>query len=129
VTTVADISLREQELDSAGHADDCAAYDDKECSCGIGAGPVAPDYSRIRKTPRTGPSPRVIPIADSVVLEGQHAAAYREWVVAMQELGNAKNALETDPRVLQLKASYAQAGQRAQAAQERLTQLSVGMAP
>jgi hypothetical protein len=128
MTTVADISLREQELDSAGHADDCAAYDDKECSCGVGAGTSAVPHP-IRKAPRTGPSPRIIPIADSVILEGQHAAAYREWVAAMQELGNAKNALETDPRVLQLKASYAQAGQRAQAAQERLTQLSVGMVP
>jgi hypothetical protein len=116
VTTIADISLREQELDSAGHADDCAAYDDKECSCGIGSGSSAPDYSRIRKAPRTGPSPRVIPIADSVLLEGPHAAAYREWVVAMRDLAAAKD-------------MYAQAGQRAQAAQERLTQLSVGMAP
>jgi hypothetical protein len=122
VTTVADISLREQELDSAGHADDCAAYDDKECSCG-----VASTTAITRPIRKKTMAPLAAP--DAVILEGPHAAAYREWVMAMQELGNAKNALETDPRVLQLKASYAQAGQRAQAAQERLTQLSVGMAP
>lgn len=116
MTTVAEISAREQQLDEEGHDDDCAAYEDHACSCGIGSGQGI--VTRPIRKPRAlktdgGPWPAS---PDAVVLEGAHAAAYRRWTSAMHALGEAKNA-------------YAKAGIEAQAAHEALAQLSVGAAP
>lgn len=106
----AEIQQRDEALTAAGHDPECAAFDDRECSCGV---PVPQqDWATVRKAKKTG-APYVAALADQIILEGDHARAYRRWTEAMRALGQAK-------------AAFASAGQEAQAAHEALAMLSVG---
>lgn len=114
----AEIQQRDEALTAAGHDPECAAFDDRECSCGTG-GADARSFASIakaRKAPGGAYACFAAPLTDQVILEGDHARAYRRWTDAMRALGAAKTA-------------YAAAGIEAQAAHEALAQLSVGSAP
>lgn len=107
----AEIQQRDEALTAAGHDPECAAFDDRECSCGVPA--PQPDWASVRKAKKAQSGPYVTALADQVILEGDHARAYRRWTEAMRALGQAK-------------AAFASAGQEAQAAHEALAMLSVG---
>lgn len=108
----AEIQQRDEALTAAGHDPECAAFDDRECSCGV---PV-PTTKLVKRAKLDVGGISGIPLRDQVVLEGDHARAYRRWTEAMRALGQAK-------------AAFASAGQEAQAAHEALAMLSVGAAP
>ena len=118
MTTPAEISLREQQLDSEGHDSECAAYDDRDCSCHL-SGVLQADARPLRKTRRAEPGKQwVTPIGavPAVELTGRHAEAYAELCAAHRELATAKQ-------------MFAAASQRAQGAYEAFLALSVGPAP
>lgn len=112
----AEIQQRDEVLTAAGHDPECAAFDDRECSCGTGGDRPLAQTIRAKNF-----HARPIVLAGStdpgaIILEGDHARAYRRWTEAMRALGAAKTA-------------YAAAGIEVQAAHEALAQLSVGSAP
>lgn len=112
----AEIQQRDEALTAAGHDPECAAFDDRECSCGVqtfGQTIVARNGKPPRSLAMNEIGPMRVASPDSVVLEGDHARAYRRWTEAMRALGAAKTA-------------FASAGQEAQAAHEALAMLSVG---
>lgn len=117
MTTPAEISLREQQLDSDGHDPECAAYEDRDCSCHLSGAPQAVTRP-VRKSRRAEPGkPWVAPFdPNGVVLAGRHAEAYAELCAAHRELATAKQ-------------MFAAASQRAQGAYEAFLALSVGPAP
>lgn len=114
----AEIQQRDEALTAAGHDPECAAFDDRECSCGTGGfDRMKAVFSKHIDARNAGRVPTPVGLlTDQVILEGDHARAYRRWTDAMRALGAAKTA-------------YAAAGIEAQAAHEALAQLSVGSAP
>ena len=80
----AEIQLRDEQLTSAGHDPECAAFDDKECSCEVAqSGPVM----------RAGKLDHVLSVArqpGSVTLTGASAAAFQRYRAATVRLQQAQ---------------------------------------
>lgn len=110
MTTAAEISLREQQLDDEGHSEDCPVFSDGEC-----AGPPLCDANTSqRAAPRRKPRQlQAVAAPGDVTLTGPAASAYRKYIAAMAELRTAKE-------------MFAAAGQAAQVAHEEFLRLVVG---
>lgn len=113
MTTAAEITLREQQLDDEGHDENCPVFSDGDCA----GEPVCMAGTAERARPRIVRSKaKAATATESVTLTGASAAAYRRYVTAMAELRTTKE-------------MFATAGAVAQAAHEEFLRLVVGQPP
>lgn len=84
--TPAELQQLDERLTAEGHDPECAAYDDRECSCGVASG-VVPVRKPKRVTPPVDP--------DAITLTGPAAQAYRRYQAASRRLLLAQAEMKT----------------------------------
>lgn len=103
----AELQQRDEELTAAGHDPECAAFDDRECSCEIGQ--PAPKITKVGRMKH--PAVQFVdPAQPSITLVGPEALAFERYQAASRDL-------------LLKQAAYKQAGDEFTAAHQAFADL------